>query len=253
MYLNFDKESLYFLTDDDYPQSTTEKIDYKPLLKCKNLSRLSVLFQTLIYYLDLNHCNNIILIDYPIEDNMMIKNFFPGINIYSDYEKDLQDLNSNNLNYAIFFNNNLKDLKFCQIIVEKYQPYLALINYYIDNSLDNYLDGLLLRNYFTIEKVLSLVVRGVGTRKWNKKFLNDRWKCFQCCRKDNLYMNPLTNDNTTIYKLKGLYNGMDETYLASLVIDYLKKINIENNYTNLISLLNILLKDIDLNMIRLLN
>ena len=53
----------------------------------------------------------------------------------------------NNLNYAIFFNNNLKDLKFCQIIVEKYQPYLALINYYIDNSLDNYLDGLLLRNY----------------------------------------------------------------------------------------------------------
>lgn len=253
MYLNFDKESLYFLTDEKYPESLNEEIDYKKLLKCKNLSIFCNLFQTIIYYIDLTRCNNIVLVEYDGSIIERLKSFFPKINVYTDYEKDLQDLSSNNLNYAIFFNNTFEDLKFCKLIVEKYEPYLASINYYIDNNLNSYLDGLLLRNYFTENAIANLIVRGVGTKRWQTGYLYERWKCFQCCRKNNTYMNPLTNDNTTIYKEKGLYNGMDETYLTILAIDYLKKINVNITYNNTITLLEKILNGVDLNMVRLLN
>lgn len=251
MFEYFDKNSLFFLSDNTLKNKN--KIDYKNLLKYDFLSNFSCLFNLLIYYIDLNHCNNIVLLYFKDSVVDKIKEFFPQINFYLDYENDIQNLKIKDKNFCLVFNNTKEDLKFCKVLIEKYDPYVAMLNYYFDVNYKNYLGGLLLKDYFSIEERGKLIIRGVGYRDWHTHNLKENWIEFQKCREYKKYINPITNDNTTIYKERGLYNGMDETYLTILVLDYLKKTNSKINYSNTIKIILKILDNKNLDIIRLID
>ena len=253
MYLDFNKESLFFLTDEDYLENIDLELDYKNLIKSKYLSDFFSLLNLMIYYTDTSSCNNFVLIDYDVDFTDKLKKFFPEINFYIDYESSLQNLKKEGLNFAMIFNNSLENMKFSQVLITKYDPYIAMVNYHFDNDLNYYLDGLLLRDYFSIDRKARLIIRGLATRKWRDDKIENRWRAFQNCREKNKYLNPIDNTKSTIYMEKGLYNSMDDCYITLLAIDYLKKINKNPSYNNVVKILTKFLGDINLDIIRLID
>lgn len=252
MFEYFDKKSSFF-TSDRTLITENEIIDQKKLLKDDFLNFLIIIIQVIVYYIDPSKCNNLVFVENIEDINIeVIKKLFPLFNIYSDYENDIQDLKNNNLEFILVFNNKMDDMKFAKVLTEKYEPYASLINYYIGYN-QKYLDGKLLNNYFSIKEKFTLLVMGIGYREWNNQNLIKNFKSFQKSRETKKYLNPIDNSENYIFSEKGLYNGMDETYLTTIVIDYLNKINKNANYNNVKKILEIILKDKNLDIIRLIN
>ena len=159
MYRYFNKDSLYYLNDNIETELKNLKIDYKPILKSNNLNRLTTIIHFIIYYLDTSRCNNIVFVDEEeFLNKQIINKLFPLVNLFFDYGKDIQDLKDDDSQFALIINNSYENMKFAKTLTEKYEPCVSLINYY-PYSNDKYLDGLLVRNYFSIEEKVNLVVR----------------------------------------------------------------------------------------------
>ena len=130
MFLNFDKESMFFINDGeikDINYFTSE--DAKKLIKQKQLSQFFSELQFLVYYIDPSQCNNIVYLDANFSHQKLIKKLFPSINFYFNYEIDLNYLQENDQTYAIISNSNYEDMQFQKNIIVKYQPYAALLDF----------------------------------------------------------------------------------------------------------------------------
>ena len=263
MFHNFDKESLFFLNDNF--TEISKKIDKD--IKFLNLNYLSQFlseFQFLIYYIDLSQCNNIVYLNNQSDNYKIFSSLFPELNFYFNYEEDLKMLTENNLSFSIISNieETKQDLDFQKIILEKYQPYASLLDFYIPTKTKkfNYLDGLLLNKLFHDDKlVFKLVVRGIGYREYDYNTIRNNYNNFINRNYKINFKNPFSRDNKTIYKDKGFYNSFQETAAIIIVRDYLEKINKENDYNNSIKILNFILdnlienKKINLNIEVLIN
>ena len=241
MYQVFDKESLFFITDNNIKESNlSEKIGLDKNFNFKLLSEFLSELQFIIYYITISQCNNVVYLN-PINNHYgLLKKMFPTINFYFDHVEALDSLNENDKSFAIISNinkNNRGDMEYQKIMIEKYDPYAALLDFDLNNKNFKYLDGLLHRKLFSNNNSLKLVIRGTGYKYWNLINCNKQWNNFQSEKSNNKYMNPFSNDNKTIYKEKGLYNSFDETAMTIILTDYLKKINKKITFDSLIKLL----------------
>ena len=172
---------------------------------------------------------------------------FPQLNFYYS-QLDFVYLTQNDIKFVFISVDN--SMEFSKKIVEKYDPYMALIDFYVKPEVV-FLEGVLLRKLFSTENSAKLVVRGISYKKWENIYIEDM--------SEKNYINPITNDNRTIYKDRGFYNNFDETATIMIIIDYLEKINLEINYKNVIKILIYILdnlvegKKINLNIEYLLN
>lgn len=235
MFHSFDKQSLFFLTDNN-PSKNVKINDEK--IHLEYLSNFLSELQFIIYYIDFSLCNNIVFLNPEKSNEKLLKYLFPQLNFYFNYEEDLKILSENNIPFCIISNINNDEMEFQKLIIEKYQPYAALLDFHFSNQYEiknyKYLNGLLMKKIFYKKFSLKLVVRGIGYKDYNlinltKNLINSNQKC--------KYINPISNDNKTIFKERGFYNNFDETATIIIVMDYLKKFNKDINFDRIIKLL----------------
>jgi hypothetical protein len=241
MYHEFNKESLFFLTDqirkDNCEETENElNLDY--------LSQFLSEFQFLIYYVDPSLCNNIVYLnsDQDTGKHKLLKHLFPYLNFYFDYQQDLKTLTENGVPFCIISNSKQDDMDFQKAIIEKYQPYAALLDFYRQEMYAikdfQYLDGLLLNRFF--QKGVyhwNLVVAGIGYKTYNKDDLTHKDMKINNIKRSCKFMNPFSKDNKTIFKERGFYNSFDQTATVILIMDYLSKNNQKITFNSIIKIL----------------
>lgn len=232
MFFDFDKESLFFINDSCFNANTKEDENYHMNLPA--LSNFLSRFHFLTYYIDPSLCNNVVILDEDYKKHNILEDLFPKINFFFEYD-DLISLNQEGKTFSIIMDNGKDDMKYQEKIIEKFQPYSALIDFYFNQK--RYLEGTLLRELFSTREKCKLIVRGFAYRDWKLSNIENQWFYFQNIEKNRNYINPFSNDNRTIYMERGFFNSFDETAMTIVVIDYLKKININVTYNNLINLL----------------
>ena len=249
--MDFDKESLFFITD------LSNNVEKHKLNLPSNLNILSNFLselQFLIYYINPSQCQHIVYLEKKYDYYHVLNKLFPQLIFHFDYDEDLKILKDNDKTFAIISNSNKEDMEHQKIILEKYPPYAGLVDFYLTDN--NYLDGLLIKKLFCKQESTKLVVRGIGYKDWNIKNIKNNLKN----NKFNLdYINPFSRDNRTIYEERGFFNSFDETATIVIIMDYLKKINSEINYDIIMKILLFILdnivkyKNINLTMEYLLN
>ena len=251
MFLNFEKESLLFIDDNQINQTENfTSDDAKKLLKIDNLSQFLSEFQFIIYYIEPSKCNNIVYLENNFYHQKLIEKFFPQINFFYNYEEDLKNLKENDQNYAIISNINQEEMGFQENLVKRYEPYAALLDFkyegFMYKDTYKYLDGLLLKKLFSTQPFeLKLLVRGIGYREWDTKNICKKMLDFQKKKIDQKFFNPISDDNKTIFKERGFYNTFDETAMTVIIMDYLKKINQDINFNNIIKILKYILDNLE--------
>jgi hypothetical protein len=235
MYQVFDKESLFFITD-DYIKEEKERLNTS--FNFKILSEFLSEIQFIIYYINPSQCDNIVYLN-PINHHYdILKKMFPMINFYFDHDEALDRLSENDKTFAIISNTSYKDMEYQKLIIERYDPYAALLDFHLNSQPEyKYLDGILYRKLFSNSANLKLVVRGIGYKYWKLNNCTRQWVNYQTETSNNKYMNPFSNDNKTIYKERGFYNTFNETAMTIILMDYLKKINKLINFDSLIKIL----------------
>jgi hypothetical protein len=245
MFVYFNKETLF--TFSDIPNKKV--IVNKNRLILPYLANFLSEMQFFTYIVNLSQCNNVVYISDYCHYHILLKKLFPQLNFYYN-ESDLSILKNDNIPFIIINNND--DLVYQKYLVEKYEPYAALLNLNCNLHTLKYLDGDIYRKIF--DNGFNLIIRGIGYREWNIDNLKNN------IIKDNIkYKNPISNDNKKIFKQRGLYNNFDETAMVIIIKDYFKKINKEPNYDNVIKLLIYILdnlyidKKINLDIERIIN
>lgn len=266
-YKFFDKESLFFFGNHENKEIKLEDmkpsvIDIEPL--CLFLAEM----QLFVYYLDISQCNNILYINTGNKKHLLLlAQLFPSINfhIYSEtIDKELFNKYNNVFIYMTVFDNqsvlewsnknfpigiiSYKDNESYsqRIIIEKLNPYIALVDFEPEGNEYEFLEGELLRPIFSpVSYTSRLIVRGVAYKTWDVKNYKNYIDYHHCrVRPYCKFLNPFSNDHKTIYKERGLYNYYDETSLMVIIIDYLKKINQTINFNNIIAILIFILDNI---------
>ena len=235
MYHNFNKESLFFLTKQIRNDNCKE---LQNILNLNYLSQFLSELQFFIYYIDPSLCNNIVYLNPEKNTNKykLLKNLFPYLNFYFDYYEDLKTLTEKGLSFSIIANCNYDEMEFQKAIIEKYQPYSALLDFYIIKDFQ-YFDGLLLNKFFSTDYHWNLVVQGIGYKNYNKEDLIIKYNGINDIKKNCKFMNPFSKDNKTIFKERGFYNNFDHTATIILIMDYLDKFNQKITFNSIIKIL----------------
>lgn len=233
MFYNFNKESLFFISN--FSKKNIKLLDNrsvrdyreeeKKTINLRYLSEFLSHFFFLTYYLDLSQCNSIVILEKIPYNINVLKKLFPQLKFYYS-QLDLKYLSQNDIKFVLISNDNMV---FNRKIVEKYDPFMALLDFKIEKGDNYYLEGVLLRKLFSSDNSAKLVVRGISYRKWENIHIEDM--------SEKNYVNPISDDNKTIYKERGFYNNFDETATTVIIIDYLEKINLDIKYENVLKIL----------------
>ncbi len=124
--------------------------------------------------------------------------------------------------------------------VEKIKPKVSLLKFKLpypgeERKKQNYLDGSVYRQIFPrpASTETRLLVTALAYRDWDlEKYEKICAYHNQVIRPRALYYNLLNNSKDHIYSERGLYNDYESTAFTQIIIDYLKKINMSYNETN---------------------
>lgn len=147
------------------------------------------------------------------------------------------------------------DMKLQQKWVEELKPYLSLLKFRLPFAYDfileegkerNYLNGLVLRQVYNkpTSSETRLLVSDIEHKDWDILSYEQKLAYHNSKIRTMKFVNPLTNDESMIYKEKGLLNDFDSTYFCVLVMDYLKSIDEVPNEENTHSIINFIIDNI---------
>ena len=147
------------------------------------------------------------------------------------------------------------DMKLQQKWVEKLKPYLSLVKFRLPFAYDFvlkegkercYLDGLVLRQVYNkpTSSETRLLIKEIDYKNWDILSYEQKMAFHNSKIRTLKFTNPVLEDESMIYKEKGLLNDFDSTYFCVLVMDYLKSIDEIPNQENVYSIIDFIIDNI---------
>lgn len=194
------------------------------------------------------------------------KSFNENLFLISDirtltYSPESNSIESQKLNEKVVW----EDMKLQEKWVTELEPLVSLLKFRLPFAYDfvieeginkKYLDGKILRQAYGKSKSSEtrLMVEEIKFKDYDiTKYERKMYYHNKEIRNKLKFLNPINDKNEPIYEKKGLFNGFDDVYFTTLVIQYLRKIKEIPSKENVRKIIDYILQNITVRKIDLLS